>query len=158
MPENISCPECGRALRLPREVLGSPVRCPACTLTFTARLGVWPPRREEDWDEDEDDFQDRPYRRRFGRSLRRDCEPHRGSLILTLGILSLVICGWIGPFAWILGQRDLQRMRTGEMDPEGEGTTNAGRICGIIGTVLGVLQLCWIGFIAFAILNDLDVM
>ena len=28
------------------------------------------------------------------------------------------------------------------MDPEGEGNTNAGRICGMIGTIMGVTGLC----------------
>jgi hypothetical protein len=27
------------------------------------------------------------------------------------------------------------------MDPSGQGTTNAGKICGIIGTILGALQI-----------------
>ena len=63
-------------------------------------------------------------------------QPHRGPLILTLGILSLVCCSPLGPFAWLLGNSDLKLMNTGQMDPMGRDTTNAGRICGIVGTVL----------------------
>src|SRR5207244_11629515 len=34
-------------------------------------------------------------------------------------------------------------IRAGRMDPEGEGTTNGGRICGIIGTFLNlVIPVC----------------
>ena len=52
--------------------------------------------------------------------------PHRGSAVLTLGILSLVICGIIlGPIAWAMGHADLNEMRAGRMDPEGEGMTCA---------------------------------
>ena len=63
-------------------------------------------------------------------------EPHRGALILVLGILGLVFCAFCAPFAWFLGNEDLAKMRAGTMDPEGEGLTQAGRIMGIIGTVL----------------------
>jgi hypothetical protein len=65
-------------------------------------------------------------------------------MVLTLGILSLVICGLLGPFAWIMGRNDLKKMNAGRMDPSGEGLTKAGKICGIIGTVLGIVG-CIIG-------------
>ena len=61
---------------------------------------------------------------------------HRGILILILGILSVTICGPAGIAAWIMGNSDLKEMDAGTMDPSGRGTTNAGRICGIIGTCL----------------------
>ena len=41
-----------------------------------------------------------------------------------------------------MGNSDLVEMRAGRMDPEGEGVTQAGRICGMIGTGLNVLWLC----------------
>jgi hypothetical protein len=63
-------------------------------------------------------------------------------LILALGILGLLCCGFFGPFAWIMGHNDLQAMRAGRMDPEGEATTTAGRILGIIGTILLVIGPC----------------
>jgi len=66
-------------------------------------------------------------------------KPHRGTLILVLGILSLVCCGLLGIPAWLMGNADLKEMAAGTMDPAGQGTTNAGKICGIIGTVLAIL-------------------
>ena len=57
-------------------------------------------------------------------------------LILTFGILSLVLCNLFGPFAWIMGSSDMAAMRAGRMDRSGEGLTQGGMICGIIGTVL----------------------
>ena len=73
-------------------------------------------------------------------------KPHRGTLILVLGILSLVVCQPIGIAAWVMGSGDLKLMDAGHMDPEGRSLTNAGRICGIIaiillliGVVVGVL-------------------
>jgi hypothetical protein len=60
-------------------------------------------------------------------------EPHRGTLILVLGILSLVLCSFFtGIPAWIMGKGDLAKIKDGMMDPEGEGPTKAGMICGMI--------------------------
>lgn len=79
--------------------------------------------------------------------------PHRGGLILTLGILSLVICFPLGiPLgipAWIMGATDLKEMRAGRMDETGLGTTQSGMILGIIACVIMMLILplfCCAGF------------
>ena len=66
-------------------------------------------------------------------------KPHRGTLILVLGILSLVVCAPIGIAAWLMGSGDLKLMDSGQMDSTGRSLTNAGRICGIIATVLLIL-------------------
>lgn len=63
-------------------------------------------------------------------------QPHRGATILTLGILSLIICAVLGIFAWVMANRDLRLMNAGQMDPSGRGITQAGKICGMIGTIL----------------------
>ena len=80
--------------------------------------------------------------------------PHRGVIVLVMGILSIVL-GWIGlilgPIAWIMGNSDLKEIRSGRMDPEGEGYTNAGRICGIVATCVGYGLVCvWLIFIVAA--------
>lgn len=70
---------------------------------------------------------------------------HRGTLILVLGILGLVLCQPLGIPAWIMGNNDLRAMREGRMDPSGESLTTAGRICGIIATIflcIGTLFGC----------------
>lgn len=75
-------------------------------------------------------------------------KPHRGTLILVLGILSLILCGiFTGIPAWIMGGGDLKLMDAGAMDPSGRSLTNAGRICGIISCVLTALTV--LGFIVF---------
>jgi hypothetical protein len=69
-------------------------------------------------------------------------KPHRGTLILVFGILGLVgVCAPLGIVAWILGSGDLKQMDAGAMDPSGRSLTNAGRICGIIATVLLALGI-----------------
>jgi len=81
--------------------------------------------------------------------------PHRGVLVLVLGILGIIMCGVFGVIAWVMGNRDVNQMQVGRMDPSGRGLTDAGRICGIIGTVLLCLQvaalLIWLLFIVFVI-------
>ena len=53
----------------------------------------------------------------FGTAL-NDLESHRGTLILVLSILSLVLCGlFTGIPAWIMGKGDLIKIRGGTMDP-----------------------------------------
>ncbi len=135
-----SCPECGRTVHRDAR------RCIACG----ERLS--PNRYAVDDD----------YPRSEMRFRKFDCEPHRGGLILTMGIISLVlpflclaIIGWVpGLLAWIMGGSDLKRMRSGDIDPEGFGSTQAGWVCGIIGTLLngmlvlvcgGMIGLAWIG-------------
>ncbi len=77
-------------------------------------------------------------------------KPHRGTLILVLGILGLVICFPLGIAAWIMGQGDLKEMDSGVMDPTGRGMTSAGKIIGIVATVLTALGLL-AGIALFAI-------
>jgi hypothetical protein len=68
-------------------------------------------------------------------------KPHRGVLILVFGILSLVVCQLFGIAAWVMGNTDLQEMDNGWMDPTGRDMTKAGRICGMVGTSLLILQV-----------------
>lgn len=68
--------------------------------------------------------------------------PHRGVLILVLGILGLVGCGIFTAIpAWIMGSNDLKAMTAGTMDPSGRSSTNAGRICGMIATILSIVAV-----------------
>ena len=73
--------------------------------------------------------------------------PHRGGLILALGILGLVVCPLLGPIAWLLANQDLKEMDAGSVDPEGRGLVEAGRICGIVETALLAIP-CVIGAVA----------
>ena len=67
--------------------------------------------------------------------------PSRSGTILTLGILSLVVCGIMGPIAWAMGTEELRRIDCGETDPSTRGTVSAGRICGIIASVLLIVSV-----------------
>ncbi|MBI1902329.1 MAG: DUF4339 domain-containing protein [Planctomycetia bacterium] len=69
--------------------------------------------------------------------------PHRGTLILVLGILSVTACVFCGPFAWAMGRNDLKEMAAGRMqtDSNGQGLTQAGMIVGMVGTALMIVNL-----------------
>lgn len=72
--------------------------------------------------------------------------PHRGVLVLVLGVLSLCGLGVLtGIPAWIIGRGDLKRMDVGEMDPEGRQMTMIGMTLGIVSAVFVVLGLCIVG-------------
>ena len=123
------CPHCGKHVHRDR------VRCPFCGKRL-AREQTAPRYR-----------------------ARRDTEPHRGGLVLSLGIIALVAIGVCAPVglvlgivAWVMGRADLQKIRRGEMDADGEGMTLAGRICGIIATALnGLIMMFLCGMMAFVL-------
>src|ERR1043166_5060884 len=159
MVEIIKCPNCQRQLQVPSEHLGQTVQCPECRQMFVAQpttVSAKPMpaasasapkpryddesdelprrrRREREFDDDEDDeFDDFGPRTR----VRNRMPPHRGGMIMALGLVALVggfsFCApaLLGPVAWVMGSWDLREMRDGRMDPEGEGLTRAGQICG----------------------------
>src|SRR6266480_2537878 len=148
MPALVACPGCGIKLAVPETLLGNKVRCSSCANVFEAREDAppldsaplpsavtsgkagdlplarldEPPRRRPDWDDypDYDDY-DR-FERRPSRHRRRDLLPHRGGVVMTLGILSIVlpfafgalgtVIGLVlGPLAWIFGTNDLAQIR-----------------------------------------------
>jgi hypothetical protein len=75
-------------------------------------------------------------------SVPRELTRHRGGLILTLGILSFFCFGIIlGPMAWAMANQDLEEMEHGRMNPSGQAATQAGKVCGILGTIGAVLVL-----------------
>jgi hypothetical protein len=122
------CPHCGRQLPT------AAVHCQHCGEDLAEEI-------------------DRPWEGRYRPIVRRDCEPHRGVVVLVLGILSLVLGALglpLGIAAWIMGTRDMKKMTERSMDPEGRGLTQAGRICGVVGTIVsGLLLLFFVGYFVF---------
>jgi predicted Zn finger-like uncharacterized protein len=155
MPTSIECPSCNRKLKVPDNLLGKKVKCPTCGNAFTAAEEPPPPIEDEeepppppDDDLDEMPEEEEAPRKKKKKKKGRSSEylaPHRGTLVLILGIIALagnvVVpgCAIVGPVAWILGNNDLKEMREGRMDPSGESHTNIGRILGMIATILLIL-------------------
>jgi len=176
MAEIISCPACDRKLQVPEAYIGQKVQCPQCNIQFIADPHAQdvqatlpattqpaspktppsdnepqPRRRRPADDEFDDDSYDDDDEFSFRRPRRRPTVPHRGGLILALGLVALVggMAIWfpliIGPFAWVMGNNDLNQIRAGRMDPTGEGLVQAGRILGIVATVFLVVVLMIVG-------------
>ncbi|GAB2921921.1 DUF4190 domain-containing protein [Nonomuraea fastidiosa] len=70
-----------------------------------------------------------------------------GTTILVLGILSIVVCSFIGPFAWVMGNKALKEIDASGYYYENRSQIQAGRICGIIGTVFLILAALFVAFI-----------
>ena len=73
-------------------------------------------------------------------------EESQATTILVLGILGVICCAPLGIAAWIMGNKELEAIDAGRRNPENRGTANAGRIIGIVATVLlGLGILFFIG-------------
>lgn len=86
-------------------------------------------------------------------------EQSQATTALVLGILGLVICGVLGPFAWSMGNKEMQAIDAGRRPPENRGTANAAKILGIVSTVflaisVVVIILLIVGTISFAAFSD----
>lgn len=76
----------------------------------------------------------------------------QSTTVLVLGIVSLVVCSILGPFAWMMGNRVVREIDASRGLMGGRSSANAGRICGIIATVLlGLGVLAFVLFFVFAI-------
>ena len=66
--------------------------------------------------------------------------PVNGTLILVLGILSFFLAGLIlGPVAWIMGNNGLKTLDQYGDPLNQRGSVSAGRLCGMIATILWIL-------------------
>lgn len=68
-------------------------------------------------------------------------EHPRATTALVLGILGLVLCQVLSPFAWAVGGRAVREIDASGGALGGRGSANAGRILGIVGTALLVVGL-----------------
>jgi hypothetical protein len=72
----------------------------------------------------------------------------RATMSMILGILGLVICGVLAPFAWAMGRKTMNEIDASGGQLGGRGMAQAGFIMGIIGTVILALSIL---FFAIAI-------
>ncbi len=99
-------------------------------------------------------------------AVRRDCAPHRGVLLHTLGNLGLLLCvltAWWGvglvgvPLAvavWGLAARDLRAMAAGRMDLAGRRDTLHAWRLGIFGVIIAATCLAlWVAVYVVSLLT-----
>ena len=71
--------------------------------------------------------------------------PHRGVVVLVLGILGILVCAICGVVAWVMANGDLRAMDEGAMDPEGRQLTQVGKILGIVSVAIWAIAiLLWL--------------
>jgi Mn2+/Fe2+ NRAMP family transporter len=75
--------------------------------------------------------------------------PH-ATTALVLGILGIAACGIVAPFAWVIGGRAVREIDASPETYGGRSEANAGRIMGIIGSVL--LALAVVGIVLLVVL------
>lgn len=77
----------------------------------------------------------------------------QATMVLILGILGLVICSVLAPIAWVMGNRAVREIDASPQPMAGRGEANAGRILGIVGTVLLAIGIvAFIALIAFGLI------
>ena len=120
-----SC-SCGQQLQMDEKFAGQQVKCPRCGQNLVAPAAGGQPIAVG---------------QPIPGAAPMPLKPHRGSVVLTLGILGLLICVICGIIAWVMGNNDLREMAAGRMDRSGEGMTKAGKILGMIATILCLVVL-----------------
>jgi hypothetical protein len=74
----------------------------------------------------------------------------QATTVLILGIVGIVACGLAAPFAWVMGNRVVAEIDASGGQLGGRSSANAGRICGIIGTIIiGLSLLAVVGVLVF---------
>lgn len=77
----------------------------------------------------------------------------QATTILVLGILGLILCQVLGPVAWIMGNKAIRDYDSQPGRWSGRNEINAGRILGIVATVLLILTvLAIVAMVAFFML------
>jgi outer membrane protein assembly factor BamE (lipoprotein component of BamABCDE complex) len=82
-----------------------------------------------------------------GRSARRKLKPHKGQLLLSLGILSFLVPLIAAPITWLMARSDLKEMDAGRMDPSGRPQTKTASRLAIVSMLLwSFCLLCGLGY------------
>ena len=160
MPIEISCNNCQAILRVADEHAGKSARCPQCSTVIPIPLTPLesPPNETSSsnesgyWNEKTQDVPGgsnpyatpKPTPNPYANPTAMGglgLQPHRGPLILTLGITSLVcFCLFFAAIpAIIMANEDLRKMDNGIMNADGRSITTAGKVIGIVALILNGL-------------------
>jgi hypothetical protein len=135
MPFVCECPSCGKKLKIPDDLMGRTVRCSDCAGTFIAELARSPvpplPSRRDD------EFDERPSRRRPMMPDTSGMMPHRGVITLIFGIIALVTALLSG--GTVLGGGAAGAVTGGI----GLVVAGGGVVFNILGLVFGILSWVW---------------
>ena len=176
MPIQFNCSQCQSVLQIPDELAGRKCKCPTCgnvmpipspdssTESFDEPLPVSAGEVDSPVNSSRSEFSSNPFASPVSSQPAShpygDLKPHRGETILTFGIISLVssffscgCCPFLVPLgvgfgipAILMGRADMREMDENRMNPMGRGSTNAGMICGIIGSIIAGLAVALVAF------------
>jgi hypothetical protein len=79
-------------------------------------------------------------------------EHPQGTTVLVLGILSLLICGFLGPVAWVMGNNAIAEIDANPLAYTNRGSVQAGRICGIIASAI---MIVWVVVVLLFLIGGL---
>lgn len=116
------------------------------------RPGEQQPREQQPWEQQGQQqaqpgqqayppYQGQPYPQGYPAQAQYAPNHPRATTALVLGILGLVVCGVIAPFAWSIGKKTVDEIDASQGQLGGRGSAQAGYIMGIIGTVLLIIGL-----------------
>jgi uncharacterized membrane protein YjgN (DUF898 family) len=75
----------------------------------------------------------------------------QATTVLVLGILGILVCGLVGPFAWAIGNSTVREIDAAGGRWGGRTEANVGRVLGIVATALLALSVVLVvGFLAFS--------
>lgn len=79
-------------------------------------------------------------------------EHPQGTTVLILGILGIVACQILAPFAWSMGNKALEEVDRDPLRYSNRSLVNTGRILGLVGTViLGIYVAIFVLYIVFVV-------
>jgi hypothetical protein len=63
-------------------------------------------------------------------------EHPQGTMVLVLGVLGIVACQLVAPFAWVMGNKALEEIDRDPLRYSNRSNVNLGRILGMVGTII----------------------
>jgi len=72
----------------------------------------------------------------YGGGYGGQVEHPQGTTVLILGILGIVACGLLAPFAWSMGNKTLEEIDRDPLRYSNRSNVNLGRILGMVGTII----------------------
>jgi uncharacterized membrane protein YjgN (DUF898 family) len=109
---------------------------------MTNSPGDWPPQDPTQqpgyWEQQQ---AQQPYGQQPGYPVAYAPDHPKATTSLVLGILGIVVCGLVAPFAWRIGKRTRDEIDASHGQLGGRGAAQAGYVLGLIGTILLALVL-----------------
>ncbi len=140
-----TCPKCSKTFQVPDWMTGT-AKCPHCAGSAPDSGGSSTVQPQP-----AGGITSNPTPQMQPGSVGPSAKPEGATSIFVLGLLGLVICNILGIFAWVKGNGYMAKCR--QLGVEPEGLAVAGRILGMIATILILIGLgiCVLAIIASAI-------